>query len=53
MSDSSLENRLVEVFTQIAKDIKSYSSNSSSGGTGGSSQSTNLEFSDVKKNVKL
>ena len=48
-TDSSLENRLVEVFTQIAKDIKGHGSSSSSGGTGGSSQSTNLEFNDVKK----
>lgn len=38
MSDSSLENRLVDVFTQIAKDIKSHSGSSSS-----------LEFSDLKK----
>lgn len=42
MSDSSLENRLVDVFTQIAKDIKSHSGSSS-----GSSSS--LEFSDLKK----
>lgn len=49
-TDSSLENRLVEVFTQIAKDIKGHGS---SGSSGGSSQSTNLEFNDVKKNVKL
>lgn len=41
MSDS-LENRLVDVFTQIAKDIKSHSGSSS-----GSSSS--LEFSDLKK----
>lgn len=39
MSDSSLENRLVGVFTQIAKDIKSHSGSSSS----------SLEFSDLKK----
>lgn len=42
MSDSSLENRLVDVFTQIAKDIKNHSGSSS-----GSSSS--LEFSDLKK----
>ena len=42
MSDSSLENRLVDVFTQIAKDIKSHSGSSS-----GSSSS--LEFSELKK----
>lgn len=40
MSDSSLENRLVDVFTQIAKDIKSHS---------GSSSSSSLEFSELKK----
>ena len=44
MSDSSLENRLVDVFTQVAKDIKSHSGSSS-----GSSSS--LEFSDLKKIV--
>lgn len=43
MSDSSLENRLVDVFTQIAKDIKSHSGGSSSG------FSSSLEFSDLKK----
>lgn len=43
MSDSSLENRLVDVFTQIAKDIKSHSGGSSSG------SSSSLEFSDLKK----
>ena len=46
MSDSSLENRLVDVFTQIAKDIKSHSG-SSSGSSSGSISS--LEFSDLKK----
>lgn len=46
MSDSSLENRLVDVFTQIAKDIKSHS-----GGSSSSSQGTNLEFSELKKIV--
>lgn len=40
MSDSSLENRLVDVFTQIAKDIKSHS---------GGSSSSSLEFSELKK----
>ena len=43
MSDSSLENRLVDVFTQIAKDIKSHSGGSSSG------SSSSLEFSELKK----
>lgn len=43
MSDSSLENRLVDVFTQIAKDIKSHS------GSSFSSSSSSLEFSDLKK----
>lgn len=43
MSDSSLENRLVDVFTQIVKDIKSHSGGSSSG------SSSSLEFSDLKK----
>lgn len=43
MSDSSLENRLVDVFTQIAKDIKSHSGGSSS------SSSSSLEFSELKK----
>lgn len=44
MSDSSLENRLVDVFTQIAKDIKSHS-----GGSG-----TAVSYDDVKHalNVK-
>ena len=46
MGDNSLENRLVDVFTQIAKDIKSHSGGSSSGSSGSSSS---LEFSDLKK----
>lgn len=44
MSGNSLENRLVDVFTQIAKDIKNHS-----GSSNGSSSS--LEFSELKKIV--
>lgn len=42
MSDSSLENRLIDVFTQIAKDVKHRN---------GGSSSSSLEFNDLKKIV--